>query len=161
MTLEVDELGRVRSLQTGEIPPTSLTALELDRLVTEFRPVLSEHPVAIGETWPAAVRVDGAVSRMRLDGEGRLDGFRLRSGRRLAVVHLERSGEVLTSQTVGRAVVQLPGKVSSNMTAEIDMDQGRLFAATSRSVTVFRLSGQGGGLAGTLRVVIETGVKRA
>lgn len=161
MALDVDPLGKVRSIQVQQIPPTSLNALELDRLVTEFRPALPDHPVSIGETWPASVRVDGAVSRIRLDGEGRLEGFRLKSGLRLALLHVERRGDVLTSQTVGRAPVQLPGKVSSTMTAEIDLEGGRLFSASSRSVTLFTLSGEGGGLGGTLRVVIETRVHRA
>ncbi|MGH9196657.1 MAG: hypothetical protein ACRD1T_13055, partial [Acidimicrobiia bacterium] len=159
LRLKVDELGRIRSLQTSEIPATSLQALELDRLVTEFRPVLPAHAIAIGDTWPAGVRVDGSVSQIRLDGEGRLEAFRLKAGRRLAVIRIERSGTVVTTQAVGRAQVQLPGTVTSNTTAEIDTQRGGLYSAVTRSVTQFTLSGQGSGLAGRFKVVIDMRVE--
>lgn len=159
MTIDVSPTGGILAIQETHIPPPAVASFELERLVTEFRPVLPTKAVAIGDRWLADLEVGGQSSGVSLRGRGVLEGFSLRSGRRVARLRIDRKGAVLTNQTVGRAQVSLPGEVESSATAEIDLDSGTLFSQRSRSESVFSLSGAGTGLRGTLRVVIRTEVQ--
>lgn len=159
--VELDRRGRVsRVIRAGQLSAVTLRGLEIRRLLQEILPPLPPDKVAIGDGWEAGLRSRGESTRLNLKGQGRLEGYRLRQGRRLARIEIERRGRVLTHQRVGRVMTDLAGASEASTVAEIDVDAGALATSFTRSESDFEVS-QGGQPAGSIRVTLVTSARLA
>ena len=136
------------------LSPGSPSSLEVSALLTEHRPPLPHERVHIGDTWRAPLQVASQPTRIDLAGEGRLEGFELVDRRRAAAVSISRGGTVTSTVDLGRAPVNLEGKVTSKIEMLMDIDRGQILESTSRSTTRYSMSFQGGGSAGTMVTTI-------
>ncbi len=157
LEIEVGPTGRVeRILRAADLPQERITSLELDRLLSESRPPLPPGRVGTVATWPAPLASKGERTFIDLRGQGRLLGFALNDGRRLAQVQIDRRGPVRAEQPAGEDRIQLEGASEVRSIAEVDLDRGVLVNATSRGVSTFKLSLEGQPEAAELRVALRS-----
>ncbi|MGH2733876.1 MAG: hypothetical protein ACRDJG_13250, partial [Actinomycetota bacterium] len=157
LEIEVGPTGRVeRILRAADLPQERITSLELDRLLSESRPPLPPGRVGPVATWPAPLASKGERTSIDLEGRGRLLGFALDGGRRLAQVQIDRRGPVRAEQPAGADRIQLEGLSEVRSTAEVDLDRGVLVNSVSLGVSSFRLSLEDQPEAAELRVVLRS-----
>lgn len=157
LEIEVGPTGRVeRILRAADLPPERISLLELDRLLSESRPPLPPGRVGSAAAWPAPLASKGERTSIDLQGAGRLLGFALDGGRRLAQVQIDRRGPVRAEQPAGGSRIQLEGVSETRSTADVDIDRGMVVMAVSRAVSRFKLSLEGQPNAGELRVVLRS-----
>lgn len=158
--LEVARDGRVvKVLRAADLPPDLVAALELDRLLSESRPPAPPRPVKLDDRWPAPLKLQGDVTVIDLNGRGRLAGFGLEAGRRLARLEIDRMGRLRTEQQVGRSDVALEGLSVIRTAAAVDLDRGILVESVSTAESTFDVSPGETSRTGTLKVVLTTRVE--
>ncbi|MGH2768709.1 MAG: hypothetical protein ACRDIF_07120 [Actinomycetota bacterium] len=169
LELEVGPTGRVEKvLQAADLPPEAVTALELERLLSESRPPLPGKSVRLDEPWAVPLVSRGKVNKIDLKGQGRLVGFGLSGGRKIARLKIDRRGTVTSEQPTGwlgpngssggGGRVLLEGTSSVRSTASLDLDAGLLVSARSRARSTFDVTLDQAKEAGKLRVVLDTRV---
>lgn len=147
--------GQIRNAVTTELSEKEASALELGTLLAQSRLALPARTVGIGDRWSTPLRLDGDTGTVELKGDGRLVGFDLKGGRKLARIETRRSGEITAQEQVGGVLVLLRGDSTNTAHSTLDVDRGVLASSESRFSTDFDLSDEiSGKLAGTLRVVL-------
>jgi hypothetical protein len=139
LDLDVGPDGHVMRVgATSSLPAGAVGSLGLDRLLVESRPPLPGRPVRLRDRWNADLATlapAGRVGSIDLAGTGRLDGFTLRGGRRIAGLMIQRRGQVATHPDGAQANVTVTGTATDTTAAEFDLDRGLLVGATSRALT--------------------------
>jgi hypothetical protein len=147
--------GQIRRPVTAELSEREASALELGTLLTQSRLALPNRPVGVGDRWNTPLELSGDTGTIEFKGQGRLVGFDLRSGRRLARIKTDRSGEITAQEQLAGVFVLLRGQSKSTATSMLDLDRGILYSSVSRFASNFDLAEeQSGKLAGTLRVTL-------
>ena len=149
--------GQIRRPVTAELPERDASALELGTILVESRLALPSRPVGVGDRWNAPLRLNGDTGTINLKGQGRLVGFDLEGGRRLARIVTERSGEISAQEQLAGVFVLLRGRSRSTARSMLDLDRGILYSSVSRFASDFDLADEvSGRLAGTLRVTLTS-----
>lgn len=147
--------GQIRKPVTTELPEREASALELGTLLAQSRLALPSRPVGIGDQWSTPLKLEGDTGTIDLKGRGRLVGFDLENGRKLARIETRRSGQISAQEQLGGTLVLLRGTSTSTSSSMLDVDRGVLYSSRSRLASDFDLSDhRSGRLAGTLRVVL-------
>jgi hypothetical protein len=147
--------GQIRRPVTTALSEREASALELGTILAQSRLALPNRPVGVGDRWSTPLRLSGDTGTIDFKGQGRLVGFDLRSGRRLARIETDRSGEITAQEQLAGVFVELRGRSTNTATSMLDLDRGILYSSVSRFASNFDLADeQSGRLAGTLRVTL-------
>ncbi len=171
LDLDVGPDGHViRITGTPSVPVGAIDALDLGRLLAESRPPLPARGVRLRDRWNADVSSSGAASSIRLTGTGRLEGFSLAGGRRLATIGIARQGQVVAASNGPGSVLSptpvpapgtLTGTATDTASARFDLDRGLVVEATSSAtsaVSIPSLQSTPAGASGALDVRLTTRV---
>lgn len=160
--LEVTPTGQVRKVTgAASLPPEILSALELERLLSESRPPLPTRRVEVGDTWKAPLTSKGENSSIDLEGTGTLARFEFPQRERAARVSIERKGTVKSRQEIPEGQALLDGTSRVESVALIGVESGQLMQADSTVKSRFKLSIGEDTAPGTLTVELNTSVRRA
>jgi hypothetical protein len=147
--------GQIRKPLTSELSEREASALELGTLLTQSRLALPNRPVGVGDRWNAPINLTGDTGTIELKGQGRLVGFDLQRGRRIARIRTDRSGRITAQEQLAGVFVLLRGNSTSTAMSMLDLDRGVLYSSVSRFASDFDLAEeQSGKLAGTLNVTL-------
>jgi hypothetical protein len=145
--------GRIRKPVTADLSEREASALELGTLLSQSRLALPNRPVGVGDRWSTPLQLSGDTGTIKLKGQGRLVGFDLKGGHRLARIETDRSGEITAQEQLAGVFVLLRGNSRSSAMSMLDLDRGVLYSSVSRFVSDFDLADEvSGKLAGTLTV---------
>ena len=160
LVVKIDSEGRF--VDEGAASTGKIADMSPAQLLAELTPPLSNKPVKIGSTWNVSMHSRSASDELRLKGRGRLLNFRLADRRRLADLHIDRSGSATTTQLKDKTSLSLKGTSHQIQHAAIDVDHGILYSMSDVTISRFNV-GIGGsaasGLAldrGTVKIRLST-----
>lgn len=136
----VDTSGKIDIADAPARATDALDGIDLSKLLGESAPTLPDRGLRIGESWPASSKGDGPNGGYTLTGSATLFGYRLESGRVVAVVKIDRRGPVVRKTQIARAPVTIRGTSQTRTEHHIDVDTGYLISSSSRSSTRLRVS---------------------
>ena len=155
---------KLEVLEIDGVPATALDDDEL-ALIGTYRPPLPLEPVGLGDTWDAQQQLSLGRVFQQLDTIGVLEGLH-RDDRGNRIAELEYDGEGPVSQTLQlpQGAAALSGDTNVEIDADLDIDQGTLLSATSRTAGVFEArvvpQGQEAPIVGSLNLVLDLELHR-
>ncbi len=154
---ELGPKGEILKAVTEDLAAPAASAVQLGSTLVRSRIALPPNPVGIGDEWDTPLVLDGDLGNIKLDGEGRLLGFELKGKRKLARIETKRSGNIITHQQQGGVPVRLRGVSTSNASSRLDIDNGVLYASSTRFSSQFDIASQESGkLIGNMRVILTS-----
>jgi hypothetical protein len=164
-SLELGPNGeKLRVLEVDGVPAADLDDDQL-ALIGTYRPPLPLDPVGLGDSWDAKQQVAVGSVFQQVATTGVLDGLH-RDGRqhRIAELSYEGGGRVTQSLSLPQGRAALEGQTKLHVSAELDIDDGALLRASSRTSGTYDArvvpSGDEAPITGTLELNLALTVTR-